>query len=560
MRRPALNIFKKAGVFRKHAKGRETHEDPLHTPRFRSLRVTLLAGFMLLLLSGTALTFFLLIERSGYGTSRQQDNFARLRSAYDTAAEGIAGTSREIDQLQRELDRLERGAVTVESWLSVLKRRRALANIHPPSLVNYRNSANNALQAFPHSQPIAAIAAAALVKDSSLNMEAQEHLRQMLSIITDSSFNTLRLALYTILGDFRSPERAAELPANLFSDGTEAVAVNLTILKIMRGDFRGALMDILAMLDFPSPSVDTLYFAADYHYDFGDLLRSAEIFSLINSEDAMIRQADALYLAGYTELALVIWKVLADHQNETGLYNLALTAEDPDEVKALLERLANMDGVSNARQYGLIRYSRLLDYSQAISLLGRSDMLNFAGIDLEISKRYAQSMDIGRQLADAWLLLDRHEQNANLYNWAAWLFLFQRRFEESEILLNRAEMHQFNSQWVDIYRAIQFMNEGNLYEAEDLLTSITAEQAPWYAFANLGRIYETIYSSRRALTQYELAAANVQNPKAAAQIQIRIARCFAALNQHHEARRALLYALEYDPQNLIARLELDRMF
>jgi tetratricopeptide (TPR) repeat protein len=540
----------------------------------RFLRITLLAGLILLFLSGTVFTVFFFIERSTTRVSRQQESFYRLLQEYDSAARESSGTERGIEQLHRELDRLERRTITVESWLSILKRRRALANIHPPSMVNYRNSIDSALKAFPYSQPIAAIAAAALVKDSGINMEIEEQLRQWLNHINDSHFNSLRLALHVILGDFRNPESAAALPADLLSDSTEAISINLAILKILRGDYRAAAADIQALINSPSPTANALRFAAEYHFDFGDLLRSAEIFSLLYSflrdESALSRQADALYLAGFTEIAASIWFMLAELQNETGLYNLALVAESRNEAAAFLERLVNMDSDSKARQFGIIRYSRLLDYSQAVLLLQNTvnlSPLNYPYIDLEIIKRHAQDLGLGRQLAETWLLLDRHERNEELYKWAAWLFFFQQRFDEARILLNRMELQQINAQWIDVYRAILLMIEGNLDAAENILRVITEGDAPWYVHANLGRILETARSPGRALEQYQKAAElmsetplQAQNLRSAARIQIQIARCQIVLNRPIEALMALQYALELDPENLTARLELDRLF
>jgi tetratricopeptide (TPR) repeat protein len=284
----------------------------------------------------------------------------------------------------------------------------------------------------------------------------------------------------------------------------------------------------------------------------------------------MLRQADALYLAGFQEIAAAIWYTLAELQNETSLYNLALTTQNSDEAAAFLEKLINMDSDSRAKQFGIIRYSRLLDYSQAMSLLRDTvnySPLNYPYIDLEIIKRHALGLGIGRQLAETWLLLDRHENNEELYNWAAWLFFFQQRFDETRILLNRLELQQINSQWVDVYRAIQLMIEGNLNAAENILRAITESGAPWYVHANLGRILETVRSPGRALEQYQIAAelmletsSQTLNPKAAARIQIQIARCLTVLNRPREALMALQYALDLDPENLTVRLELDRLF
>ena len=530
----------------------------MHRANIRTLRITLLAGLMLVILSGTALTVFFLAGRSG--VSRQEDSFFRVMREYDAAAGALSAHS-DFEHLGRELDRLERRTVTVESWLSVLKRRRAIANIHPPSMANYRSSAVNALAAYPHSQSIIAVAAAALVKDSPINMEAEERLRMWLPDITDSRFNALVLAFHVILGDFRNPQRAVALPENLLSDGSEIFNLNFAILKVIRGDNSGAAAVIQTLLNFPSDNI--LRFAGEYNYDFGDLLRSAEFFSLINDEAAALRQADALYLAGSTDHALSIWNTTAagDNPNEMGLYNSAVLSKDSLETLAFLERLVNLNSDSKAAQFGLIRYSRLLESVQAVSLLSNSDNFSpfdYPYIDMEIAKRKSQEQNLGRQIAQTWLLLDRHEGNEELYKWAAWHFFFQRQSAEAQILLDRFEPQ--SADWADVYRAMLLMQKGDIDAAEAILLSLSNEEAPWYVFANLGRILETVRAPARALAQYELAAEKAQNPKVKAQIQIRMARNLGVLNRPGDARRALLFALEYDPENLTARLELDRTF
>ena len=193
------------------------------------LRITLLAGLILLVLSGLTLTVLFLIERGGSSSSRQQDSFSRILREYDSLAQEIYGTQREYDRLHNELDRLEKRAISIESWLSVLKRRRALAKNHPPSVENYKNSINNAQKAYPLSQPIAAIASEALIKNTALNSEAEEQLRRWLSLFSSFSFNNLRLAIHVVLGDFKNTQMAANLPADILSDGTESITVELAL-------------------------------------------------------------------------------------------------------------------------------------------------------------------------------------------------------------------------------------------------------------------------------------------------------------------------------------------
>jgi len=535
------------------------------------LRVTLAAGLILFILAGAGLSVFFLVERSSTKTARQQDSYAKSLREYDARLTETTGTERDFALLNRELDKLEKKAISVESWLSVLKRRRALARLHPPSMENYRISVNNASAAYPMSQPVAAIAAGALVKDTAVNTEAEEKLRVLLPVFTDPAFNTLRLGLHVILGDFRNPQRARVIPYSVFSDGTESVTINLAIMKILRGDIPQAAADIQTILHSPSPAADSLRFAAEFFYDFGDLRRSAEIFSSIGDEKARIREADALYLAGFYDSARSIWSMLADDNppNERSLYNLGVTAEESGPAAAWFEKLINI-GAANAdsvpapdeRQFGLIRYSRLLDFPQAVAALERTEGLNprlYPFVDLELCRRQFQRYELGRQLAETWLLLDRHDENEDLYRWAAWLFLFQRDFGETKILLNRMDSLQFTQPWAMVTRAVQLMIDGDLETAEEILRSIPAEDDQWIVYANLGRILETQRFYGRALEQYELAAGKIENQKTAAIVQLRIAKCFSALGRPAEALLALEYALDLDPDNLSIRLELDRM-
>jgi len=544
------------------------------------LRITLLAGLILFVLAGAVLTAFFLIERSSTRTTRQQDSFSRLLREYDLYFQELTGTEREFAYLNRELDKIEKRALTVESWLSVLKRRRSLAAVHPPSAENYANSITRALKAYPMSQPVTAIAVAAQLKNTAVNLEAGQKLRNWLSVFQDGEFNNLRLALHVILGDFKDSARASLLPSDIVSDGTESVNTDFAILKTLRADYRGAASDIQLMFNANARLSDSaLRFAAEYFYDFGDLQRSAEIFSMIDDEKALVRQADALYLAGFTGMSRSIWSMLAAALNENSLYNLAVTSESAEEALSYLEKFATLEpqpSLANQRfageqnpnnadsgclQFGLIRYSRLLDYPQALSVLQNSKEITparFPFVDLEICKRNAPTQEGGRQAAEAWLLLDRHPENEDLYNWASRLFFYQRLYAEAEILLHRVEQFSFGGQWVPFYRAVLLMNEGDIEAAQAILRSIPVTDAGWPVYANLGRILETERSYSRAVEQYEAAAAQAQNPKTASRIQLRIAKCSSISGHPNEARRALEYALELDPENLTARLELDR--
>jgi tetratricopeptide (TPR) repeat protein len=454
----------------------------------------------------------------------------------------------------------------VESWLSVLKRRRSAARLYQPSADNYRKSVNRALEIFPASQQIAALASEILVKNTAINTETEQELRKLLPVFTGNSLKDFSLCFYVLLGDFNNPQRAAELPPELLSDGTESIFIDLTMLKILRNNIRGAASDIQTIIQSEAASDDSFRLAAEFHYDFGDISRSAEFFSLINDEKAMIRQADALYLAGFLENAKSIWSMLSNSERppERSLYNLGVTSQENDEAAFWYEKLVYLqtDNTDNL-QYGMIRYSRLFDTMQAIALLGSNKNLRpdaFPFIDLEICKRRSKSQEVGRQIAETWLLLDRHDNVEDLYMWAAWLFLFQRNYSEINILLNRMETFDFSGQWVKIYKAVELMLDGDLETAEILLRSIPPEDTWWPVYANLGCILEAKRSPGGALEQYHAASDKALNPKTASRLQSRIARCYTTLGLYSEARRAFENALELDPENLTAKLELDRAY
>jgi len=528
------------------------------------LRITFIAGLMLFVLTGILLTGFYLFERNAGKSTRAQDSFSRILREYDISADVYIGTEKEFEKLNKELDRLEKKAIGVESWLSVLKRRRALARRYPPSMGNYRASINRALKVYPSSQPLAALACAALIKDTAINEEAQNDLRSFLPLLTDGDFNKLRLSIHVLLGDFKNPQKAELLPEDLLSDGTEVITQNLIIMKILNTE-SGAASDIQAVINSSVPSQNFIRFAAEYNYDFGDIRRAAVLFSRLEGDWAIGRQADCIYLAGFPASARSLWLILSSVPNERSLYNLAVTTDDAQEAAVYLQKIIDMnsEAFSNSRQFALIRYSRLLPNAQALNALEKTDKLTplaFPYIDLEICKRKTESQQPARKIAEAWLLLDRHFEDEDLYRWASWLMSFQRYYDELNILLKRrVSDHYQESEWLKFFKSVQFMLDGNIDSAFDLLQSIPEENAGWFVYANRGRILEAQRSFSKALEQYKLAVEKNPENKTASKIFYNIARCFTALSRPSDSLLALEDALNIDPDNHTARLEYERL-
>jgi tetratricopeptide (TPR) repeat protein len=556
--------------------------------RNRLLRITFFAGLFLLAIMGAVLVGAV-ARGGGAGGGVRESAFLRLLREYDFKYRQVAETTmrrQEFEGLNSDLDRLEKQAGVVESWLSVLKRRRQLAGLDPRYEESYRQSSQRAAGAFPHSEPIAAVAAAALVHDAAITPEGESYLRETLPLLAGSRFAPMRLSLHVLLGDFKSPEQAlASLPRDFSAPEffaasdleREVIYPDLTILKILAGDTPSAAIDIQTALDaFPSPGVIRL--AAEYFYDFGDLVRAAELFSQLPDEESLGRQADALWLAGYPDNARAVWAMqtappqtgwamaepaalsLSSQQNRA-LYNFALTAPTQEEETALLERLVAQGARDANRRFGLIHLSRLLDAPGAAQVLGAEkgpDPL----VGLEILKRRAETEEVARVVADTWLALGRYPETEYLYEWGAWYFDLYRNYDETALLLRAAARQQLSGYWVNFHQALQHIRWGDLNAAADLLAATAASMdGDWVATANLGRVLEAILAPSRALQQYERALAVVVefDESAASRIQLRIAYCLRNMGRIRESRQALEYALELNPDNFTARLELDRL-
>ena len=549
----------------------KNHFNKNHLPL---LRITFFAGLFLLVIIGVLLAGAV-ARGGGAADGVRESAFHRLLREYDfkyrQMADGVrletgAMRRQELERLDNDLDRLEKQAEAVESWLSILKRRRHLARLDPRYEEAYRQSSRRAAEAFPYSEPIAAVAAAALVHNAAITREADAYLRSALPLLADSRLAApLRLSFHVLLGDFKSPEQAlASLPRDFTAPEyftasdleREVIYPDLTILKILAGDIPSAAIDIQTALNaFPSPGLIRL--AAEYFFDFGDLLRAAELFSQLPDETSLSRQADALWLAGYTANARAIWEMQTQNR---ALYNLALTAPTQEAETALLERLVAQGAHDSIRRFGLIHLSRLLDAPAATALLdAEKDADPLVG--LETVRRRAETEEVARVIADTWLVLGRYPETEYLYEWGAWYFDQHRNYPETALLLRAAARQQLTGYWVDYHQALQHIHAGDLNAAADRLSEAAATDGDWVAAANLGRVLEAILASARALEQYERALAVVIefDESAASRIQVRIAHCLRNMGRIRESRQALEYALELNPDNLTARLELERI-
>jgi tetratricopeptide (TPR) repeat protein len=513
-----------------------------------------------------------------YRWKRDRENiggtFSRELQRYDAIlAEGRALNPDELGPL---LDRLEQNALGVESHLSVLKRRRNLALNHG-SVKAYGEAARRAAAAFPFSEPLAAVAAEALIlEEPQIDDDRKVPLRQYGELLSEPRFLPLALGLYILAGDMQDPSGAAAIPRgkvlldsaiSLFRGERQAeFLIDACILRLP-DDPEGAGALIISLLQNPEAPEKAYRFAAEFFYDHGNPLRAAEIFSRFSDEESLLRQADALWLAGFPEGARAIWTALVspDHEGQfllrpqAGgriLYNLAVLAADREEKLGYLEKLFIRDP---GHPYGLIAYSRLFDTPKAAVILTemnprQEDPLS----DLELLRRRQDEWGIAKTIAETWLLLGRHPEDGRLYQWGAYYFDRQRQYGETALLIQTCRLKQLGGAWLDFHEALGFIREGRIEEGETILQTLSQDNAVWQIPANIARILESRRSTAAALAYYETAATLVKAPQDASKIQVRIAHCLRVLGRDQESRRVLEYALDLDPENLKARLELQR--
>jgi tetratricopeptide (TPR) repeat protein len=580
------------------------------------LRTVFFSGLILSFLISVPLAVFsvLSVIRSApqkEGAGAPADPWAKSRWEFDALMAGNA----DPDQLDRTIGHIEKKAEGIEARLSVLKRRRELSKRAPRFTGNYRNAALKAADAFPYSQPLAALAAAALIRNAPITGALTEELEKRTALLRDASFSPLVLGIRILMGDLHDPgkARASSRLESLFSaafplvldsmpaDEAEELVTDFAILDILAGDTQGAASRIInAGTEEHTP--DFLRFAAEYYYDFGDPLRAAGMFSRLEGEDALIREADALWLAGYREAAENIWKIIVSPAAPDGadsptpadpslpsergmenassddavfrsLYNLAGGA-DGKEAAAWLERLwlytaggtggRIMDG--DTVRFGIIRYTRLLPGSSALAVLEDPALRAYPLLDLELLRRREDFWGPDRITGETWLLLGRHPDARELYRWAAWYFNLQRKYDETSRLVETAESRGIREPWLLLHQGIYLLAEGNLDRAEEALRSVP-EDAAWQSAANLGLIMEARRSPQAAISFYETAAAVMEKsaveppapgafPKEAARLQLRIAGCFRILGRGEESRRVLEYARDLDPENITVQMEL----
>ncbi|MDR1221127.1 MAG: tetratricopeptide repeat protein [Treponema sp.] len=548
-----------------------------------SLNAALAAGVIVgcILVGGLCIAY--MIDRNLTRSGQDDERFFQALQEFDAFWENARGIA-SAGQINRAFDTLEKKALSVESLLSVLKRRRFLVRQDVHFLAAYQKSTQKAASRYPSSEPLAAIAAEALLvlpsasgsddPETSVEVENAEAglLRFYASRLFGTRYKPAALSIYVLLGDMNDPVKASQIPEkeSLFPETIEQeqFALDDLILRILGGDIASAAARANELLK-TSKSPATRNFIAQFFYDYDKPLQAARIFAEASGEESIIRQADALYLSNNTESARSFWTMLSTSQNNVyklkSLYNLAATETNPQKTAAFLDQLAvalrrHDDPSATYATYGAIKYSRLLPPEAALSYLESQQAVEPL-IELETLRREREIRTPEKIVAQAWILLNKRPSDERFYEWSSWLFNFLRRSGEMQWLIQNAAYNNITGAWLDLYKGVSLISEGDLDGAYEQLKSILPDTRSYSTPANIARIMEARHNDvAEAIAYYEEAVLRgIHSPESAARIHYRISRCLYLLGRTEESKRALEKALALNPNYLAARAGLKRL-
>ncbi|GHU21357.1 hypothetical protein FACS1894164_01520 [Spirochaetia bacterium] len=517
----------------------------------------LIVGVVLAILIGSGIIYLTSLDKTA---APPNESFLQSLRAFDEAGTG------DPVQADRTLDKLERRAFGLESKLSILKRRRALALQDSRYIDAYHTSASRAISRIPGSEL--------------LNLLLSESILLKEPVLSDQS----RKELYTRAGNVRTTERAFDLYAlsGVLSDPEQASVIlhhewnsgqlepewerDLAVLHILNGATKKASEQLDRMTQ-GEPDPQVIQLAGRFFYDYGQPEKAAKLLSSLFYDENVELQADALYLSGLEDSARDLWKTLTMSLDPSvrirSRYNLATTTNNPAEALNLLEQnSADLWIVPdpNYRRYTTILQTRLLDPPRAFAVLEEMAYQEHSPlIDLEYISRRQDRVSVDKTVAELWLLLNRYPEEESLYEWAAFFFEYQKRPAEMKILLEHIDHKAIEGAWVDMYHGLRALQENRLNAAGEYFEAIPAGNAPWQVTANRARILEQRSQFQPAIVLYQDALASTKNPAQSAKILIRISRCFSAMGWEEDARVMLKRARETDPDSLIIRLETQRL-
>lgn len=491
------------------------------------------------------------------------------------------------------LSRVRDSASSASQWLSVAKRERSLGANDAAA-----ETLKKALHRIPASPELAAVLTDTLVAAGRLD-EAKRYAP------------SLAKTPYASVGAYAEISRASTtepfaIDPRLWEAAYEASRASLflrdaAVTYAMNGNLASACA-LLGYEGTPSPQAlgsdlppDERLFRATVLYDAGFYEGVFGYLSLDTGGEAgtegLALMADAAWKRGNEASAREIWHestVRYPWVTPLPYYNLAATATDPDEERALL---TSITGVFPTYYPAVVRFVRgvpariepskpeendpaaaelerrgFMSLEMEAAMLSRpvseeearaviataiessasSPDIRFQIEDLRLSWRL--NPDAVRSASAMWRLMERYPADAILLAYARWHFLSLGDSATAFALNASAGADPF-------YEGLEAALCGDLSRAEERFGVVANnDRDAWRALANIGRIREKNGDYATAIERYSVAAGLSNDARMASALHFEAARLLAESHSEDRARSILGYALELDPSNYRAAI------
>jgi tetratricopeptide (TPR) repeat protein len=463
-----------------------------------------------------------------------------------------ATDSRELAKL---FAKAQRKASSAKDWLSLLKRANAARSAGDPGL--YSSVADRAISSIPKSEPLAAAAAHAYLREgqpekalalfkNSLSAELRPGLWAESFIVAASKPQASASVLKASAADYRRLAELASFPK---------AYLGASALALASGDRLGAAAWLeKAIAGGVRPSPELLW-------DCGLYETLATRYESESSSAELAMMGDAAWLVGKGDLARGRWErslAKGPRRSWKPYSNLASISAGKEEEESWLARLksAFLSGpASEARDGALAAYAAALaregrDAEALAVLKGGEPTSSTAGLlaitELAIRGR---SMPEGRLASELERLAADRPGDANVAGEALRKLYARGLFGEVAILESTASGRGLGLEYGWYYQAAMLAGRGDLAGAEKAILESAAGAASAEGCYALGGIYAAMGGPARAAAAYSRAADAARDGGARCAAYKAMGRQLGAAGDSAAAVKAYRAALAADPRD-----------
>lgn len=312
-----------------------------------------------------------------------------------------------------------------------------------------------------------------------------------------------------------------------------------------------------------------IYYDAGKYEDAYRLLKSSRGTGRIGDIEGKFLEADLLMaMEKYADAENVYERIVRDAPAESWIPYLNIVwiktkngeiQEAADYIFRALEIFPKNEEVELALSLFLIQFGRSGRVQELIERM--SEKLKE---DSDIGPRLERSLGLSQSpeqyKAVLWQLFNRSERNIKIAQFFAWYLLGLHDYKNLELVLEKSERKFGEMEWINFFYGSMYAVRGETERAEENFEKAAEKLARLETFYNLALLSLQYGDNGKAVEYFGMAEQKIRKqdeikePKALAQIKVKTAQIHIADERYDAAKRAVLEALDYDPDNLEAQL------